>query len=62
MLHPPQEGSDQDVQLAYQDSLCTGNRRLVSEALKQIKMASAWEREGLILTDVGFAESNCIIF
>ena len=35
---------------------------LVSEAIKQIKMASAWEREGLILTDVGFAESNCFIF
>ena len=35
---------------------------LVSEALKQIKMASVWETEGLILTDVGGAESNCYIF
>ena len=35
---------------------------LISEALKQIKMASAQETEGLILTDVGSAESNCFIF
>ena len=35
---------------------------LISEALKQIKMASAQETEDLILTDVGSAESNCFIF
>ena len=48
--------------LVYQDGLCTGNKRFGSEALNQIKMASAQETEGLILTDEGSAKSNCLIF
>ena len=35
---------------------------LVSEALKQIKMASAPRTAGLMLSDVGSSESNCSIF
>ena len=38
-----------------------GNRGFRSETLKQIKMASVWETEGLILTDGGSAKSNCFI-
>ena len=42
-----------------QDGLCMGNREFGSETLKQIKMASVQGTEGLIITDVGTAESNC---
>ena len=44
----------QDVQLVNQDGLSTWNRGFGSEGLKQIEMASAWEIEGLILSDVSF--------
>ena len=43
-----------DIQSVYQNGLCTGNRGFSSEAQKQIKVVSAWETEGLVLTDVGF--------
>ena len=52
----------QYFQSVHQDGLCTGNRGFGSETLKQIKMASAWETESLILTDVASAKSNCFIF
>ena len=48
--------------LVCQDGLCMGHSRFGSEGLEQIMIASAWETEGLILTDGGSAESNCIIF
>ena len=35
---------------------------LVSEDLKQTKMASAQETEGLVLADVGSTGNNCYIF
>ena len=52
----------QYFQSVYQDGLCTGNRGFGSETLKQIKMATTQGTEGLILTDVGSAESKCFIF
>ena len=45
-----------------QDGLCMGNRGFGSEGPKQIKMASAWVTEGLILADGGSVKSNCFVF
>ena len=52
----------QDVQSVDQDASPWETEGLVSEALKQTKMAFASETEGLVLADVGSAESNCFIF
>ena len=35
-----------------------GEQGFCSEGAKQIKMASAWEAEGLILTDVSFCQKQ----
>ena len=52
----------QYFQAVNQHGLCTGRRGFGSESVKQIKMASAQETEGLILTDGGSAKSNYLIF
>ena len=45
-----------------QDGLCMGNRGFGFEGLKQIKMASALETEGLMLTDVSFCQNQLLYF
>ena len=48
----------QDIQLVNQDGLCMGKRGFGSEGLKQIKIASAQETEGLILADMSFCQKQ----